>query len=245
MGTRYVNADNEIIQAVGSGAKTKRGLGEFYNTLTDSLESDPETFLEIGAGLLHSQMVWSKVFPHTRVVGLEVASSSVELCSKQNITVKQLENSLNGLELAATSPMHVMKNVVIHYNRDAYTEEVKSEFVETYGKLPIIVNDGRPTSWIHIKFQELWKDAIIPGGCLIQEKFGRHLYEGVMFWQLRKAILNGWLLYDVREMVEFDVNSTGIVGVWSNDPNKYLELFKDFKRITDVDKQLPAYLDCN
>lgn len=238
---RYTDADAYTEEVYGNGdAKTKRGLGGFYNTLIASLEQDPETLLEIGVGAGHSQLTWSAALPNTTIVGIELSSPALKHCEDRSLHVLQYTNAVDGINNFHDEriPMKATKNVNIYYNRDGYDPAVSQEFTETYGKLPVIINDGWTDSDVHNLFLDSWQDKITDDGCLIQEKLGRYANLGVNARSINKAIGRGWLVYDIREYSSHHANNGGIVGVWSNNKEKYENIFSDFKRVYQAEKEL-------
>lgn len=237
---RYTDADAKIELYGNGGAKTIRGLGGFYNTLINSLEHDPETLLEIGVGAGHSHLTWSEALPNTTVVGIELSSPSLLQCEDRALSILQYTNAIDGIDNfhGNKMPMKATKNINIYYNRDAYDPAVAQEFTETYGQLPVIINDGWTIHTVHNLFLDSWRDKITDNGCLIQEKLGRYGNLGVNTSSIQKALDKGWLVYDMREHGEFHVNNGGIVAVWSNNKTKYENIFSDFKRVYQANEDL-------
>ena len=238
---RYLDADLVTKSLIGSSAKTPRGFGKFYDTLISSLDSDPVAMMEIGIGAVHSHVTWSNVFPNSTIIGLDVASPIVELCAVQECHIRQYQNALTGINNFCQLPIKNRKNIQLHYNRNAYDAAIVNEVVEAYGQLDLIIDDGKQTSWIHNQLLQLYKDVLSDSGLLIKEKIGRNGQNNVDAVQMQKAIMNGWIIYDIREYVKFEnPESAGFMGIWAKDASKYIEIFKDFKRVVDVENHSPA-----
>jgi hypothetical protein len=238
--SRYTDADQYITEQVGSGAKTMRGFGEFYNALVNSFTSDPSVFLEIGIGFLHSHLVWSQVFTQAKIVGLDIASPVLDLCIKQECHTRQYENAINGMRMYATVPMHFTKNLHLLYNKNAYDIDTVHELLDLYGKFDLVINDGLQTNYSHLLFRNAYTDILSETGILVQEKIGRSGSSNASPHQMKKAISHGWLIYDVRNDVKFeDPESVGYIGVWSHNQDHYRKIFKDFKLVEDPYKCIP------
>lgn len=243
---RYVDADSNVKELTGSGAKVRRGLGPIYDIIVDNIIS-PNTVMELGVGTTHSQLAWAHAFPDTKVVGVDIASPSMQLCWEKDLTTKQYANAQKGIEVLFSQntpvPMDICKRVDIYYNKDAYSKDVANEVVASYGRLPLIVNDAWQAAPAHNMFLDAYREAITDDGILVQEKAGRAGAKGIDIHQMQKALAKGWRIFDCREglvMEGSNPESEGYVAVWYTDNNKWDDKFNSLREIKDPVSQIDA-----
>jgi hypothetical protein len=222
--------------------KIQRGWGQIYDVIFNELGDKIDVITEIGIGNASCQVAWAKTFPGKKVVGLDIASPSLQLCDQKNCDVRQYINSVTGVNNVHNLNIPDIANIDVYYGKDAYDNNVADQYLEVYGKQIFFINDGKQDGLVHMKFAKVWSNLLLPGGLLLQERIGRAGFEGIRIHQLQKAISNGWLIYDCREFVEFEnPNSNGFLGIWSHDNAYWDKVLRDFKRITnpvaEIEKQ--------
>ena len=142
--------------------------------------------------------------------------------------------------------MSDVKRLHLHYNRDAYCEKTVSHYLDAYGTLDIIINDGFQDGFSHIPFLNEWKCVLKnPRSLLVQERMLRNqdysnTPEAVrpMKWY-RRAIDDGWLIYDCRDQVEFVHHKgahfeEGLFGIWTQD-KEYLKQILNHIPLVDTE----------
>lgn len=219
--------------------KTMRGWTPIYEIIFNTIGNEIDVITEIGIGNATCQIAWSKTFPGKRVVGIDVASPSIELCKENNNDVRQFENAMSSISNMHRLSMKEIVNIDLYYNKNAYEKSVADQYLELYGKQVFFINDGKQDGLAHRKFRETWEPMLLPGGLLLQERIARKGTQGIRIHQMVKAVREGWLVYDCREYVQFeDPNCNGFMGIWTSDPDKWTHLLKDFKRVTDPESQI-------
>lgn len=219
--------------------KTLRGWAPLYDVIFNNIFDQIDVITEIGIGNATCQIAWSKTFPGKKVVGIDIASTSLELASNNNLDVKQYINSMQSITTVHSLTMEEIYPLNLYYNKDAYSEEVANDYLKIYGKQIFFINDGRQDGICHKHFKQLWAPLLKPGGLLLQERFARFEYKGIRVNQMKKAIANGWLVYDCREYVQFEnPNSNGFLGIWTEEKDHWKRILQDFKLITDPYAQI-------
>lgn len=214
--------------------KIQRGWGTIYDVIFNNLNDKIDVVTEIGIGNASCHLAWAQTFPGKKVVGIDIASPSLELCDIQNCDVPQYVNSMRGITNLHRASMSDISNIDLYYNKNGYTKDIADQYLSIYGKQSFFINDGKQDGLAHIKFREFWGPILTGGGLLLQERIARSGNNGIRIHQMIKAIRNGWLVYDCREYVKFEnPNANGFLGIWTEDVAHWTEILKDFKRITD------------
>lgn len=239
-----ISTMDDTYQKIGAGhPKVARGWSKIYDVIFNELHTKLDVITEIGIGNATCQLAWARTFPGKKIVGIDIASPSIQLCDENDSHTKQFTNAMNGVSTLHRLPMKEICNIDLYYNKNAYEMDVANQYLEIYGKQIFFINDGKQDGIAHHKFKESWSPLLLPGGVLLQERIARKGYDGIRINQMRKAVHGEWLVYDCREYVQFEnPNANGFLGIWSHNPDHWADVLKDFKRVTDPESQIePKY----
>lgn len=228
--------------------KQRRGWKKPYDAIFTHLI--PEAITEIGIGNAATHECWLATFSDIPIIGIDRVPLFIGGCVDEfhDIAVRQLHEAQKGYgEFHQNYTMSDVKRLHLHYNRDAYSEKTVSQYLDAYGTQDIIINDGFQDGFSHIPFLNEWKCVLKnPRSLLVQERMLRNqdysnTPEAVrpMKWY-RRAIDDGWLIYDCRDQVEFVHHKgahfeEGLFGIWTQDKEYWKQILNHIPLVDTED----------
>jgi hypothetical protein len=223
--------------------KLARGYGNVYDIIFNTLgHSIHIVELGVGGGTSHARWTYGTT---GNVIGLEIAGPDQEKCSSSlftgdsNIVDRQIDIARMSVELFSQLPTENKDRLDIRYYTDALDPINANKIVETYGKLPLVINDSKHAPHLHRLFRDTWFDTITDTGILVQEDIARWVndtgdieFEEPKAKELVRALEAGWRVfqfqdYDTMDKKEFHYRANVIGVLYKN--NVWDQMFEQLK----------------